>query len=179
MPRNPAVIATAIALPVALIFGIIFFAMASSGKESAGPVALSTLPAPEAASQQCAAVVGALPERVSDYERAALVEPAPVGAAAWQIKDDAAREPVVLRCGLDRPLEFDQAAALQVVNGVDWFAVSGAEQGITATTWFAVDRGVYIAVTLPGDAGPTPLQNLSNTLAETLDKQPIDPAPIS
>ena len=48
--------------------------------------------------------MAALPEQLGDYRRAPAADPAPAGAAAWQAAPDA--EPVVLRCGLDRPAEF-------------------------------------------------------------------------
>ena len=85
----------------------------------------------------------ALPDELGDYRRAAAADPAPAGAAAWQAAPDA--EPVILRCGLDRPAEFVVGVPLQVVDAVQWFEVT--DQG--RSTWFAVDRPVYIALTLP------------------------------
>jgi hypothetical protein len=174
-PRHPAVIATAVALPVALVIGVIVAAVLMSRSAGDEPVALSTIPAPQAESESCRTLIEALPDAVGDYQRAPLADPAPAGAAAWTAPEG---EPVVLRCGLDRPAEFTAAAALQVVNEVEWFEVSGAAAGLDASTWFAVDRGVYIALTLPNAAGPTPLQDISNTIAAALPKQAIDPAPV-
>lgn len=173
--RHPALIATAIALPVALLVGVVVAAVFVARTPVNSPVGLGPVPAPDAESDSCSVLVEALPDDLGDYKRAELVDPAPVGAAAWQSADGAE---VVLRCGLERPAEFDQAAALQVVDQVQWFEVSGAQEGIEASTWFAVDRPVYVALTVPNGSGPTPLQDISAAIAETLPQQDIDPAPV-
>ncbi len=80
-----------------------------------------------------------------------------------------APNPVVLRCGLDRPPELTRDASLRVVNGVRWLHVPG--QG--SATWYAVDRPVYAALTVPADAGTGPLQQMSDTLADTLPETPL------
>jgi hypothetical protein len=79
----------------------------------------------------------------------------------------------VLRCGLDRPLEFHRASPLQVVNGVQWFEVR--DDAAATATWFAVDRETYIALTVPDGSGPTPLQAVSDTVTAQLPARPIDP----
>ncbi|AOW92346.1 hypothetical protein BFN03_05450 [Rhodococcus sp. WMMA185] len=173
--RNPALIATAVALPVALVIGIIAAAVIAGRSPALQPVALGPVPAPSSRSAECDALMAALPDKLGDYTRAELVEPAPEAAAAWQ---PAEGEPLVLRCGLDRPAEFDQASALQVINGVQWFEIPGESAGIDASSWFAVDRGVYVALTVPNGVGPTPLQDISDVVAETLPEQPLDPAPV-
>ncbi len=61
---------------------------------------------------------------------------------------------------------------------MQWFEVSGAEQGIDASTWYAVDRPVYVALTIPNGSGPTPLQDISATVIDVLPQQEIDPAPV-
>ncbi|MEE2034591.1 DUF3515 domain-containing protein [Rhodococcus chondri] len=173
--RHPALIATAIALPVALLVGIVVAAVVVTRSPVTSPVGLGPVPAPDAESESCTALLEALPEDLGDYSRAELADPAPVGAAAWQSAEGGE---VVLRCGLERPDEFDQASALQVVDDVQWFEVSGAEQGIDASTWFVVDRPVYLALTVPNGSGPTPLQDISAAVSTTLPQQAIDPAPV-
>ncbi|WP_072802177.1 DUF3515 domain-containing protein [Rhodococcoides yunnanense] len=175
--RHPAVIATAVALPVALLVGVIIAAVTISGSSTRAPEALGPVDAPAADSEECASLLAALPASLGDYGPTELAEPAPVGARAWALADDVS-EPVVLRCGLARPEGFDVAAPLQVVNGVQWFEVSGADSGIDASTWFVVDRAVYVAVTIPGGSGPTPLQDASNAVSAALPQTPLDPAPL-
>lgn len=175
---SPGMIATAVSLPAALIVALIVAAVVMQRSSPAEPVAITTVPAPDAQSSECASLMDVLPEQLGDLKRAELLEPAPEGAAAW--RDPAILgEPVVLRCGLERPLEFDRASALQIVNGVNWFEISGESMGLESSTWYAVDRGIYVAVTIPNGSGPTPIQVLSNTVSDAVAKQPIDPAPIN
>lgn len=176
--RSPALIATAIALPLALITGLIVAAVVMQRNLDAEPVILAEVPAPAADSDECTTLLAALPEELGDLERADIVDPAPAGAAAWRTAGTL-DDPVVLRCGLERPLDFDQAAALQLVNDVQWFQVSGEAMGLDSSTWYAVDRSVYLALTLPDGTGPTPLQVISDTITENLPQQAIDPAPIN
>jgi hypothetical protein len=172
--RSPALIAIAVALPVALVVGVLVAAVIAGRDPIQEPVALGTVPAPAAESPECAALIAALPENLGDFERAELMDPAPAGAAAWQADD--AKE-VVLRCGVDRPLEFNAASPLTVVDAVQWFEVPG-EEGLDASTWFAVDRAVYVALTVPHGSGPTPLQDASAAITGALEQRPLDPAPV-
>ena len=174
--RHPALIAAAIALPVALIVGVIVAAVLAGRVPAQQPVALGPVPAPGAAGPQCAALLPALPNDLGPYSVAELAEPAPQATKAWQQSDSV--DPVVLRCGLDRPLEFTKASALQVVDGVQWFEVASTDAGPKSSTYFAVDRGTYIALTLPEGTGPTPLQSVSEAITKTVPQQPIDPGPL-
>ncbi|MGE0215905.1 DUF3515 domain-containing protein [Mycolicibacterium sp.] len=139
------------------------------------PVAVSGVPAPQADGPDCAALVDALPDQLGDYHRAELVQPAPAGAAAWQ--RDGTSAPLILRCGLDRPAEFVAGTPLQVVDAVSWFRTT-ADPDDGRRTWFAVDRPVYVALTLPQDAGATPIQAISATIAATLPATPVTPGPV-
>lgn len=174
---HPALVATAIALPVALVVGVIVAAVLATRAPERGPVALGAVPSPQAESPDCAALIDALPAEFDSFTRAELVDPAPPAAAAWQSPDVA--EPVVLRCGLERPAEFDQASRLDVIDGVQWFQVTGDAQGIDASTWYAVDRPVYVGVTVPTGTGPTPLQAITAAVTQSLPAGPIDPNPVN
>ena len=144
------------------------------------PVVVAAVPAPQAAAPACKALTAALPQRLGDYQRATLAQPAPEGATAWRTGPD--REPVVLRCGLDRPADFVVGSPIQVVDRVQWFQVSTQASGPESTdagrsTWYTVDRPVYVALTLPSGSGPTPIQQLSDVIDRTVGAVPIDPAP--
>ncbi|NUP28878.1 MAG: DUF3515 domain-containing protein [Nocardia sp.] len=168
----PALIATAVALPIALLIGVVVAAViALRAPIEREALALGPVPAPAADSPACSALLPALPADLGDYTRATLVEPAPPATTAWQLPDGG--DPIVLRCGLDRPLEFNRASALQVVNGVQWFEVR--DDAAATATWFAVDRETYIALTVPDGSGPTPLQAVSDAVTAQLPAQPIDP----
>ncbi len=171
-----AVIIVAVALAVAAI-GVILV-IAATRKAPPQPVTVAAAPAPQADSAACRALAGALPQRLGDYQRAPVEQPAPPGAAAWRTGPD--REPVVLRCGLDRPAEFMVGSPIQVVDRVQWFQVRAAQQSAGdagRSTWYTVDRPVYVALTLPSGSGPTPIQQLSEVIDRSVGAVPIDPAP--
>lgn len=164
-----ALLTAAIVVAVSAIIGILVFAALRQSSPEQQSVPIASAPAPKAGSADCRALADALPERLGDYRRAPAAEPAPQGAAAWT----ADGEPVILRCGLDRPAEFVVGSPLQVVNAVQWFEIR--DEG--RSTWFAVDRPVYVALTLPQGSGPTPIQEISDVIAKSLPAKPIDPAP--
>ena len=138
------------------------------------PVVIAFAPAPHAEGPECRALAAALPEQLGEYSRATVMEPAPAGTAAWQTEGQS--EALILRCGLDRPLEFVVGAPVQMVDAVQWFKVAdGAGEG--RSTWFAVDRPVYVALTLPAGSGPTPIQVISTAIANALPASKVDPAP--
>ena len=178
-PDGPprALIIAAVALAVAAI-GVILV-IAANHRAPEQPVAVAAVPAPQAAAPACKALTGALPQRLGNYQRAVLAQPAPEGATAWRAGADS--EPVVLRCGLDRPADFVVGSPIQVVNRVQWFQVSAQSSPQTTdggrSTWYTVDRPVYIALTLPAGSGPTPIQELSDVIDHTIAAVPINPAP--
>lgn len=142
------------------------------------PVAIPAFPAPQAQSPPCRALLQALPQQLGDYGRAPAAQPVPPGSAAWRAAAD--DEPVLLRCGLDRPSAFVVGAPIQVVDRVQWFEESGLGSGGEAgrSTWYTVDRPVYVALTLPAGSGPTPIQQISGLIDRTLPVVPINPAPV-
>ncbi len=162
----------AIVLAVAAVVSILVFAALRQPASTETPVAIVSVPAPQADGADCRALVDALPEQLGDFQRAPAADPAPPAAAAWRTNADG--EAVILRCGLDRPTEFILGSPLQVVDAVSWFEI--ADQG--RSTWFAVDRPVYVALTLPAGSGPTPIQEISRLIAKTLPTKTIDPAPV-
>lgn len=172
-PPRAALIA-AIVLAVGAVITILVVVTVMQRQRGPAPVALSTVPAPGADGPECARLVGALPEQLGDYRRAPLVDPAPAGAAAWQLDDGG--EALVLRCGLERPADFVVGAPLTVVDAVSWFRVQDPSDTDRAT-WFAVDRPVYVALTLPPGSGPDAIQTVSKAVADALPARPADPGP--
>jgi hypothetical protein len=165
----------AVALAVGAIGAILV--VAATHEAPPQPVAIPAVAAPQATNAACQALAHALPQRLGDYQRAPIVQPAPEGATAWRAKTGS--EPVVLRCGLDRPTDFVVGSPIQVVDSVQWFQVAAAQQSAGdagRSTWYAVDRPVYIALTLPSGSGPTPIQEVSDAVDRTIAPVPIDPA---
>lgn len=170
-----ALIIAAVVLAVAAI--AVILGIAANRQSPEQPVTVPAVPAAQAASPACRALTQALPQRLGDYQRATVAQPAPEGATAWRAASGG--EPVVLRCGLDRPADFVVGSAIQVVDRVQWFEVTAAKSrgDGSRSTWYTVDRPVYVALTLPSGSGPTPIQDVSEVIDRTIAAVPIDPAP--
>jgi hypothetical protein len=151
----------------------VVLAIAATRHPPLQPVVLAPVPAPRAQDPACRTLLKALPQRLGDYQRAAIAQPAPVGTAAWQAGGD--RAPVVLRCGLDRPADFVVGSPIQLVDQVQWFKEADPQSASEGgrSTWYTVDRPVYIALTLPSGSGPTPIQQLSDLIDHTMPEVPI------
>ncbi|CAN5428230.1 DUF3515 domain-containing protein [soil metagenome] len=163
------------ALVVAVVAIGVILGIAATRKPADTPVAISSVPAPHAGDPACNALLDAVPEELGDFRRAKAVDPVPQGTAAW--RSAPGTDPVILRCGLDRPGDFVIGTPIQQVDDVQWFRVSDPASGLI--TWFAVDRGVYVALTLPQDSGPTPIQDISGVISSTMPAKPLDPGPAS
>jgi hypothetical protein len=170
-----ALMIAAVALAVTAI-GVILV-IAATRQAPRQPVALPAAAAPQAGTPACRSLTQALPQRLGDYQRAPLAQPAPEGATAWRRGPDG--EPLVLRCGLDRPSDFVVGSPIQVVDRVQWFEVTADPQSAGdagRSTWYTVDRPVYVALTLPAGSGPTPIQELSDVIDHSISAVPINPA---
>ncbi|HEX9335007.1 MAG TPA: DUF3515 domain-containing protein [Pseudonocardiaceae bacterium] len=133
-----------------------------------GPVLLVPVSAPLAGSSACAALARTLPAALSNggksLRRRPLAAPAPVAAAAW-----GAGDPVVLRCGIERPPELTATSELLEVSGVRWFEVTGDG----AATWYAVDRPAVVALTLPDGLNTGPIQDVSTAINAAMPAVPV------
>ncbi|WP_309235835.1 DUF3515 domain-containing protein [Amycolatopsis sp. SID8362] len=163
------VLVTAAALAVALAVAVAVFALTQrSSSDTAGPLPLVPVPAPAAGSPGCTTLLAAVPTELTSNGTSlkvrTLADPAPPATVAWGTDD-----PLVLRCGLNRPPELTPTAALRLVNKVQWLQVPG--EG--ASTWYVVDREVYAALTVPDSAGTGPLQQISDTIAAKLAPRPL------
>jgi hypothetical protein len=168
-PRG--VLIAAVIVAVAALVGLLAFATIRHTSPQQRPVAIASVPAPQAGSDACRVLLAALPDRLGDYQRAQAAEPVPAGAAAWQAGPT--EEAVILRCGLEPPVDFVAGTPVQVVDDVDWFRIG--DEG--RSTWITVDRPVYIALTLPDGSGPSPIQSISTAVAKAMPAVPINPRP--
>jgi hypothetical protein len=139
-------------------------------KASTGPLLLVPVVAPQAGSARCAALSRVLPATLANgnapLHRRPLADPAPLAAAAW---GGTTGDPVVLRCGIERPPELTPASELLGVSGVQWFRVAGD----AAATWYAVDRGTTIALTLPDGLNTGPIQDVSAAISTAIPAAPV------
>jgi hypothetical protein len=139
-----------------------------------GPLAVAPVDSPDATGPDCAALLAALPTELPGPD--GPLAPRPVaqaeqlpGVRAWA----AAPRPVVLRCGLPRPVELTPTAALLEINGVRWLQLDDGLPEPVQVSYIAVDRPVYVAVTSPVDAGSGPLQAVSDVVRTTLPVTPV------
>ncbi len=164
-----ALLIAALTIAVAAVGTIL--AIAATRNPAQPAVAIADVPAPAAQAPECRALLATLPDSFGDLQRAETAQPTPAGTAAW--RGDG--EPVILRCGLERPAEFVVGRPIQMVDDVGWFRIDDSDT--QRSTWVSVDRPVYIALTLPADSGPTPIQTMSEVIARTMPAIPIRPGP--
>jgi hypothetical protein len=169
-PRT--VLVAALVVAVAAIVAVLVVAATREADTAPQPVAIAAAPAPQADSDACRALMAALPTDLGAYHRAQAMAPAPQSTAAWQ--SEPGSDLVVLRCGIDRPDDFVASSPLQQVDDVLWFRIPGDDR----TTWVAVDRPVYVVLTLPDGSGPTPIQLISRAVSQAMPATKVDPGPV-
>ena len=133
-----------------------------------GPLAVVPVDAPDSGGPECAALLAALPSELpaggGTLAARPLADPAPPGTRAWA----AAPRPVVLRCGLTRPVELTPTSALLEVNGVRWLRLDDGVPDPVIVSYVAVDRPVYVVLTAPTGAGTGPLQAVADVVRQSL-----------
>ena len=67
-----------------------------------------------------------------------------------------------------RPAELTPTAELLEINGVRWLRLDDGVPDPQVLTYVAVDRPVYVALTLPTDVGSAPVQAVSDAVRTTL-----------
>jgi hypothetical protein len=180
------VLGVALALPVLLVVGVLV-ASQVLGRQTdpdpdTGPLALTAVPVPAAASADCSRLLSGLPQEINTGDgllpRRVLASPVPAGTVAWGGEKEASGrpedQPVVLRCGLPQPPELGPTSPLLDVDGVDWLRIPGAG----TTTWVTVDRAIFVGLTLPDGIGSGAIQDVSRGVKITLvsrDTEPADP----
>ncbi len=114
-------------------------------------------PTPEA-DAHCPALMGALPLDLLG-EPARLVDSDTPYAAAW------GDPPVVLVCGVPQPAGLVAGEGLLQIDGITWYV---DQSDPDATVWTAVDRAVYVQVSLPPDVDSAPVTVLGGPIADTV-----------
>ncbi len=186
-PSPPMVLAVALPLILAVTVAAVAIGARVRGVDGAGlgpdvpaaapaetgPLALVPVDAPDAAGPQCAALLAALPATLpsdtGDLPERPLADPAPAGSRAWA----AAPRAAVLRCGLTRPAELAPDSALLTVNGVSWLRLDDGTPEPVIVSYVAVDRPVYVVLTVPIEAGSGPLQVVADAVRTTLPAAPV------
>jgi hypothetical protein len=148
--RGAARLAAGIALPVALIAGLLAYRLfggfgagtprpaVSPTPQATGVVAMPAPSLPERPATVCRALLAALPQALRDQRRRP-VSAGPEQNAAY------GDPPITLACGNGPKPPVGLTDDVYALSGVCWFARPG--QGSTA--WTALDREVTITVTVP------------------------------
>ncbi|MGP9724750.1 DUF3515 domain-containing protein [Corynebacterium sp. AOP40-9SA-29] len=119
----------------------------------------------DADAASCTALQDALPDTLGEYRRMESGEPE--GSLVWVAE---AREPVVLRCGVELPDSYEAGAQLTQIDEVPWFQDTALAEGSTAGVWYALGYADTVAVSLPLDAGNSVLTAVSEAIDEHLER---------
>lgn len=181
--RLPAVVATAVAVPVAVAAGVFVFNAMVPAAEDPDPVQEDLSPVsvevPELSDEdavECLALTATAPETAGGLE-ARIVE-SDAGETGADDGRVAAAEAVmaygdpatVATCGVD-PVAVEDTAAVFKLNGVCWFS---DEEGLE---WTTLDRRVPVGVSVPeeNEQPVDVLNDLSVVIAEKI--RPAEEAP--
>ncbi|GAB3222220.1 hypothetical protein GCM10027447_08900 [Glycomyces halotolerans] len=144
--RLPAVVATLVAVPAAVVAGVVVFNLVAPAAEEPrfdGDRSAVTVEAPELSDDEavvCLAVTASAPEEVGGLP-ARPVEGGPRAAESVLAYGDPA---VVATCGAER-VEIEDTAPIFLLNGVCWFT----EEDGDGREWVTMDRTVPVGVSFP------------------------------
>ncbi|WP_342319644.1 DUF3515 domain-containing protein [Corynebacterium mayonis] len=113
--------------------------------------------------EHCDDFLAALPQHLAEgFERTTANDPQTV---VWVA---AGREPLVVRCAVADPDNYEMGIQLYQVNEVTWFEDTTLANGTTSSTWFALGRATNIAASLPQAEGNEAVTRLSEVIAQTV-----------
>jgi hypothetical protein len=148
--RGAARLAALIAVPIALVAGLVVFwaldnshasataqASASPGVQSSAPVAMPAPSLAQGPATVCRALIAMLPNQIENLSR----RPVTAGTEQNAAYGDPA---ITLGCAAARPT-VPLTATVWVLSNVCWYE----QQGKDATTWTTVDRALPVQVTVP------------------------------
>jgi hypothetical protein len=136
------------------------------GRADLPPLPVMVPPVTPEADASCPALMGQLPLELAGEQSRPVDSDSPY-AYAW------GEPPVVLVCGVERPATLEPTSPLIQVNGVNWLVDTSDPDSIV---WTAVDRPVYVQVTVSADTDSAPVTALGPVINDTL---PIQPVPLS
>ncbi|WP_115684721.1 DUF3515 domain-containing protein [Corynebacterium senegalense] len=117
----------------------------------------------------CSALMADLPGTVAEgFERLGADRVGAADTAVWVAEG---REPIVVRCGVADPENYEPGIQLYQVNDVTWFEDTTLANGTTSATWFALGRGAVVAANLPQAEGNEAVTTLSEAIARSLPER--------
>lgn len=165
--KLPAVVATAVAVPMAVVAGVVIFNLMEPAAEDSrfgedlSPVGVEVPQLDDEDAVVCLAMTAQAPQEVADLQG----RPVEGGEHASEFVVAYGDPAVVATCGAEA-VEVEDTAVVYLLNGVCWFT----EEGGDGTEWVTVDRQVPVAATVPADyEQPVDVLNeLSGTIAEAV-----------
>ena len=135
----------------------------TSARLTPGPVEVSAPPKTAEADRYCPDFVAALPITLDGLHSRPAHSTSP-WVGAW---GDPA---VTFRCGVPRPAGLEPTSPLQVVNDVQWYY----QQRGDSVVFTAVDRPVYVELTVPSRYAGGPLSDITRAISASLPARPLD-----
>jgi hypothetical protein len=148
------------------VVAVIALALAPRGNhgtsQSVATAVVSVAAATPSASavEPCAQVESVLPVQL-DGNNPRAVHPYPDDSAAVVAWGD---PPIVFQCGVPRPSGFVNTSQLIQADGVNWFVGGDSKTSV----FTAVDRAVYIRLTVPKSYAQPPLATVADAVAKAL-----------
>jgi hypothetical protein len=139
----------------------------ATGRENLPVLSVDVPPVTPQADASCPALMKSLPLELSGEQSRRVKSDTPY-AYAW---GDPA---IVLICGVDRPAGYVTGSALIQINGVSFYVDTSNPD---ATVWTAVDRPVYVQISLPSSVDSAPVTALTPQIAQALPYQAPQPGP--
>ncbi|MBX6750111.1 MAG: DUF3515 domain-containing protein [Micromonosporaceae bacterium] len=166
--RRAAIIATLVALPIALavlLISVFVFGAPSPEPAATGPVTVTERSLSPEVAGLCQAVIADLPDTAAGHAR----RPVTAGSEQNAAYGD---PPIIVECGTELPAVGD-TDLVYPLSGVCWYSVTEADR----TVWTTVDRTVPVTVTVPGppDGAAQFVVPFSNAIGTNLPLR--DPAP--
>ena len=161
---SPALIATLVTIPVMVIVGFITFAALKASNST--PVPVDSYAAASTVSNECSKFLTSLPNTFDGFDAKQISG----DKATWADTDDG--DPIIVRCGVNRPRDFTPSSRLQAVNGVQWFITDTIEG--RGQAYVCVDHRPYVAVWVPVKAGNASITETSAAIGRALTAGPLD-----
>jgi Protein of unknown function (DUF3515) len=137
----------------------------SPEREDLPPLAVDVPPVTAEADAACPALMSALPLELAGEKSRPVKSNSPF-AYAW------GDPPVVLICGVDRPAGFVATSGLIQIDAVQWYVDDSDPDTVV---WTAVDRSVYVQLSIPSSLDSASATELSDIIAKVLSAQQPQP----
>jgi hypothetical protein len=134
-------------------------------REDLPPLPVDVPPVTAEADAACPGLMGALPLELAGEQSRPVQSNSPF-AYAW------GDPPLVLVCGVDRPAGFVATSGLIQIDAVQWYVDDSDPDTVV---WTAVDRPVYVQLSIPSSLDSAAATELSDLIATTLPAQEPQP----